>query len=350
MDASLPLRVTILINTYNYARYLDRAIESALQQEYEGPVPEILVVDDGSIDDTAAIVRRYRERVRYIAKENGGQASALNTGFQKASGDIVCLLDGDDYFYPGKVQAVSNTFQRHPEVGLVYNEFDIVDGTGRSLDKARPEPTWTGQQIPLSTVPGQLRSLILLGHPWTCITSAMSVRRRLLVGLEVPEDDFRHSPDLFLGLVLPFMTEVAIVEMPATAYVFHGNNVGLFRSSAENQALYARQLNCIRRFVEEHFPVHFVDYRGRAIYGPGVNGWRGTRGLAGWGREFRHIQAAAIDGSIKRDSQVKLLASLLLTDRMYLTLQRLRAAYRTWRTREYRRRIERVRGKEEAID
>jgi glycosyltransferase involved in cell wall biosynthesis len=344
------VRVTVLITTYNYARYLPRSIDSALHQEYAGPPVEILVIDDGSSDDTAAVVQQYGERIRYIAKPNGGQASAINLGVQEANGDILCLLDGDDYFYPGKVQAVAEVFARRPGVGLVYDEFDIVDRDGRSLDKQRPEPTWSGYRIPLSRVPGQLRSLIVLGHPWTCITSAMSVRRRVVTELRVPDDRFRHSPDLFLGLVLPFMTDVAIVESPQTAYVYHGDNVGLFRSSAENRALYARQMECIRHVIEERFAVSVPAYGGRGIYGPGPGGDRGARRPATYLRELRLIARADVEPALKRRSLAKLAASALLPQRAYRRLQELREHYYAWRSREYRRRIEAAGRKERVSD
>ena len=334
--------VTILIDTYNYARFVGRAIESALQQDYTGPRPQILVVDDGSTDDTAEVVRRYAPSVRYIAKDNGGQASALNVGLREAEGDIVCLLDGDDYFYPGKVQLVADAFRRRPKVGLVYNEFDIVDAAGSSLRKVYPEPTWTGCRLPLSKVPAQLQWLILLGHPWTCITSAMAVRRSVMADLQVPEDVFPHSPDLFLGLVLPFMTDVAIVETPATAYVYHGDNVGLFRSSAVNRAMYERQMEYIRQFVEGSFGVRFLHYGGRSIYGIRRDqraGTTGTHQFAEYFRECKHIAAAGVEPAIKRRSQAKLAASLLLPDALYVTLRALKAQHRGWRSRRFRRGI-----------
>jgi glycosyltransferase involved in cell wall biosynthesis len=330
--------VTILIDTYNYARFVGRAIESALQQEYAGPRLQILVIDDGSTDDTAEVVRRYAHRIRYIAKDNGGQASALNLGLREAEGDIVCLLDGDDYFYPGKVQLVADAFWHRPDVGLVYNEFDIVDSAGTSLEKAYPEPTWTGCRLPLAKVSAQLQALILLGHPWTCITSAMAVRRSVVADLQVPEDVFPHSPDLFLGLVLPFLTEVAMIETAATAYVYHGDNVGLFRSSAVNRAMYARQMAYIRAYVEERFGVSFLRYGGRSIYGNGRDGRAATHRLAGYFRECRQIAAANVEPAIKRRSQAKLAASLL-PDPLYVTLRALKAKHRGWQSRQFRRRV-----------
>ncbi|MBV9282479.1 MAG: glycosyltransferase family 2 protein [Chloroflexi bacterium] len=335
-SSALMPSVTILIDTYNYARFIGRAIESALDQEYTGPRLQILVVDDGSTDNTAEVVRQYSPRVRYIGKANGGQASALNVGFREAEGDIVCLLDADDYFYSGKVQRVADAFRRHPEVGLVYDEFDIVDSMGASLGKVCPEPTWTGYRLPLATVPAQLRPLILLGHPWTCITSAMSVRRSVMDGLEVPEDVFPHSPDLFLGLVLPFLTEVAIIETAITAYVYHGDNVGLFRSSAANRATYERQMDYIRRYVEGRFGVRFLRYCGRSIYGPERDGRARPGQVAAYLRECRQIAAAGVDPGIKRRSQAKLAASLLLPDVVYRALRELRAKRRGRHVRRLR--------------
>jgi glycosyltransferase involved in cell wall biosynthesis len=332
-------KVTVLIDTYNYAHFVGRAIESALHQEYAGPPLDVLVVDDGSSDNTSEVVRRFGRRVRYIPKDNGGQASALNVGFRAAEGDIVCLLDADDYFYPGKVQLVADTFCRRPLVGLVYNEFDIVDFSGLSLGKQYPEPTWTGHRVPLSSVPNQLQSLILLGHPWTCITSAMSVRRSVVANLTVPEDVFTHSPDLFLGLVMPFLAEVAIIETPVTAYVYHGENVGLFRSSTQNRAMYERQMSCIRQFVREQFGAHFVRYGGRSIYGPEDGPGGGTSRLSEYIDEWRRIAAARVDPTIKRGSQMKLAAGLLLPDVLYDVLRDLRARYRNRRNRQFQRRI-----------
>jgi glycosyltransferase involved in cell wall biosynthesis len=343
MDSSSSLTVTILIDTYNYARFVGRAIESALQQDYVSSQIEILVVDDGSTDNTREVVGRYSPRVRYIAKNNGGQASALNVGLREAAGDIVCLLDGDDYFYPWKVRQVVDAFRRDPEVGLVYDEFDIVDGAGRSLRKAQPEPTWTGVRLPLGNVPSQLRSLILLGHPWTCTTSAMSIRRAITADLTVPEDAFLHSPDLFLGLVLPFLTRVDIIPSPATAYVYHGENVGLFRSSALNQSMYRRQMDYIRFEVEERFGVHFVRYCGRSLYDSELT-TRISRGvLAECAREHWQIVRSGATPAIKHRCHAKLAASLLLPDVLYVGLRELKAKHHKWQTRGLRRRISQAR-------
>jgi glycosyltransferase involved in cell wall biosynthesis len=117
-SASPPL-CSILINNYNYAQFLGAAIESALRQSY-GQV-EIVVVDDGSTDDSRAVISRYGGRIVPVLKPNGGQASAFNAGFTASSGSIVLFLDADDTFLPHKVDVVVDLFRRHPAVGSVFH-------------------------------------------------------------------------------------------------------------------------------------------------------------------------------------------------------------------------------------
>lgn len=330
--------ITVLINTYNYARFIGRAIDSVLEQRYPESRLEILVLDDGSTDGTESVVRRYGEQVRYRWKERSGQASALNLGFREARGEIVCLLDADDYFLPEKLRLVADVARRHPQTGLIYNEFDIVLGDGRSLGKTFPEPTWTGCIVPLSRLPQQIQSLIVLGHPWTCITSAMSIRRSVMNDLEIPQDVFPHSPDLFLGIVLPFLTPVEVIEKPLTAYVFHGENVGLFRSSASNRETFERQMAYLRNLAQDRFGVRFHSCLGRSVYyGESGKLPPGTSRFAQYRQERREIAAAQVDRAVKRRSQFKLAAAFLLPRPAYETVRRVRAAYLRQRSKGLRR-------------
>src|SRR5262245_56700835 len=96
--------VSILINNYNYGRFLAAAVDIALSQRY--PSTEVIVVDDGSTDDSRAIMASYGTRIRPVLKENGGQTSAFNAGVAASRGDILCFLDADDLFYPEKVDHI----------------------------------------------------------------------------------------------------------------------------------------------------------------------------------------------------------------------------------------------------
>jgi glycosyltransferase involved in cell wall biosynthesis len=100
--------VSIVIDNYNYARFLRQAIDSALAQAYR-PL-EVVVVDDGSTDDSAEIMRSYGDKICAVFKENGGQGSAFNAGFARSTGEIVALLDADDYLKPGAIEQLAAAY------------------------------------------------------------------------------------------------------------------------------------------------------------------------------------------------------------------------------------------------
>ena len=97
-----PPLISVLITTYNYGRFIEGSIDSVLSQDFLPDQLEVVVVDDGSTDDTAERVRKYDSRVQYFYQPNGGQASALNFGFAMARGEIIFLLDGDDVLSTGE--------------------------------------------------------------------------------------------------------------------------------------------------------------------------------------------------------------------------------------------------------
>lgn len=111
--------LSIVINNYNYGRFLAEALDSALAQLADGD--EVLVVDDGSTDDSATVLQAYaRERgVRVIAQANSGQLPAVRRGLREARGAVAVLLDSDDYFLPGYLERLRTIYDRHPEVDHV---------------------------------------------------------------------------------------------------------------------------------------------------------------------------------------------------------------------------------------
>ena len=116
--------VSVVINNYNYARYLAQAIDSALGQTYPGT--EVVVVDDGSSDGSRDVIAAYGTRVVPVLKENGGQASAFNAGFAASRGDVVLFLDADDCLLP------TAAAHRADRVDLRMGR-DVVVGDGRVL-------------------------------------------------------------------------------------------------------------------------------------------------------------------------------------------------------------------------
>lgn len=127
---SAPL-VSIIITCYNYGRYVASAIESALAQTHERV--EIIVVNDGSTDDSLLVISRYAERVRVVNQPNGGMFAAYNAGFAASTGDIVVLLDADDLLEPHALARAVSVWS--PQVAKVQWELRIIDAAGRDLGR-----------------------------------------------------------------------------------------------------------------------------------------------------------------------------------------------------------------------
>jgi glycosyltransferase involved in cell wall biosynthesis len=127
--------VSAVIASYNMAQYLPQAVNSVLAQTY--PNVEVQIVDDGSTDDTAAVLRQYQDnpRVRVHVQKNAGAAHAKNQGMRLSRGAFVALLDADDIWLPDKLARQMPLFA-DPEVGLVYSDYQRMDGEGRPLPQA----------------------------------------------------------------------------------------------------------------------------------------------------------------------------------------------------------------------
>lgn len=117
--------VSILINNYNYGHFLSEAIDSALAQTYQNC--EVIVVDDGSTDNSREIIASYGDKIIAVFKENGGQASAFNTGFAASRGSIICFLDSDDIFMPEKATKIVKAFANHPDCSWFFHPLHYTD-------------------------------------------------------------------------------------------------------------------------------------------------------------------------------------------------------------------------------
>jgi len=127
---TMPL-VSVVIPVFNGANYLPEAIESVLKQTYVNW--ELLVVDDGSTDETWEIIRSYGSVVRGIRKENGGVASALNCGLQAATGVFIAWLSHDDLFLPEKLERQVQFLQEHEQFRACYTDYYIIDAQGSTI-------------------------------------------------------------------------------------------------------------------------------------------------------------------------------------------------------------------------
>lgn len=125
------MKISVVINNYNYANYISETLQSVLDQEYAAH--EIIIVDDGSIDGSVAIVEEFAkidQRVQLCVQENQGQLMALLNGLRRATGDIICLLDADDIFYPNHLTEVVATFKEHSKLGMRFNDVEAFSFDG----------------------------------------------------------------------------------------------------------------------------------------------------------------------------------------------------------------------------
>jgi len=131
---------SVVIPTYNRAGYLPLTVETALAQE--GVEVEVVVVDDGSTDDTQAVVERHREawggRVRYVWQENAERCVARNHGLRLARGEFVAFLDSDDLWRPNHLSTCVDALVKNPKAAAAYAEHGLIDAEGRVI-RARVE-------------------------------------------------------------------------------------------------------------------------------------------------------------------------------------------------------------------
>lgn len=209
--------VTALIDTYNHERFIEEAVVSVLEQGFARSDVEILVVDDGSTDRTAEIVRKFEPRVRLLLKPNGGQASAFNAGIPKARGEIVAFLDGDDWWAKNKLTRVVETMSRDPSLGTVGHGITVVhpDGHGES------EILLEGFRFKANTCAGALLFRLrksLLG------SSRLAMRTNVLKRIGSVPEQLTVEADEYLFTLGAVLADVEILPDVLTFYRLHSQN------------------------------------------------------------------------------------------------------------------------------
>ncbi len=238
MSLPEPGVVTALINTYNYGRFVGEAIESVVRQDFPRERIEILVVDDGSTDNSREVVRPFEGRVRYVYKSNGGQASAFNLGLQEARGEFIALLDADDKWHPAKIRRVMQEFDRRPEAGMVYHPFRYWDErTGKQWD----DPAFPGVS---GNVPQISDGLLRYGD---VSTSGMVLRRAAWERLAPIPEELTILADSYLAYLIIFVAPVAgIPEFLTTMRLHRHNN---FNFEASDRSRLESRYRCWRAAV-----------------------------------------------------------------------------------------------------
>ena len=216
----MPPRVSVIIPTFNCADFIEGALASAWDQY---PNQEIIVVDDGSTDETVSLVRRYESAVRLIEQENSGAAAARNTGVAHATGDLFAFLDADDVWLPGTLSARVDHLCRNPDVGLVWGKWQ-ESRLGRDLtlgsmpSQAKDKGTSTTPTV-VSGRAGWLYPELLLDSIVHMITVVM--RRSIFEKAGGFDESIRMGEDYDLWLRVSRLCPIHQLDLECALYRIH---------------------------------------------------------------------------------------------------------------------------------
>ncbi len=204
--------VSIAINNYNYARFLPACIESALAQTYANT--EVIVVDDGSKDESRQAIELFAGRIIAHFKANGGQASALNSGYAKSAGEIVIFLDSDDLLLPDIVERIVGAWK--PGVAKAHFPLLLMDEAGHDLEEQVPTTSHEGDVTPIVRRFGAYASPPSSGNAYA--------RATLEKIMPMPESDWRIAADTYPIILAAFFGEVINLPEAGGAYRIHRKN------------------------------------------------------------------------------------------------------------------------------
>ncbi|HET6514993.1 MAG TPA: glycosyltransferase [Thermodesulfovibrionales bacterium] len=210
--------ISVIVPAYNCGPFIRDAVGSLLSQTYPREKVEIIVVDDGSTDDTAEILSEYRGQISYYCQENQGIAGARNRGISMAHGELVTFLDADDIWYRERLRRVAEAFSVYPQAGMAYHPVAVVDRSGRLMYENFLKAF--GYKDGAS---GIITNEILSGRVF-CGGSSFTFRRRLVERVHPIPPGIRRGVDYYLSSVVSVLAHAVFIPEILGGYRFHGGN------------------------------------------------------------------------------------------------------------------------------
>jgi glycosyltransferase involved in cell wall biosynthesis len=250
------LSVSILVSTYNYANYIATALESVLDQILpEFRITEAIIIDDGSNDNTETVLLGFRSAAKllYSWQPNSGKAAATRKGIELATGDIICLLDADDWYLPGKLEATLRIFEQYPDVVHVASPAQIVWEDGSREPVAEPVPaSLLGKELNgLQLLQTFYRQNILFGGGSTFAARATVLK-------QMPWDDaIDMYTDEWLLLWTLLQGNSYFLPQPLSVWRIHGQNYsgkGGEALQTKNRRLHKSSTAVLRAMQQHNFP------------------------------------------------------------------------------------------------
>ena len=210
-------KVSVIIPTYNRASLISRAVDSVLAQTFKDY--EVIIIDDGSKDNTKEVLESYTGRVKYIYQNNGGISVARNRGIEESNGKYIAFLDSDDYWAPEKLEMQAKILDENPKVGIVYVRMPIVNEKGEVLGM-KPNGISGKNFQELLRVWGDLP------------TSSVMTRRECFDRVGVFDENLPPMEDIDMWLRIAHSYDLYEIEGKVLAYYFRHAVCGPYRDSA----------------------------------------------------------------------------------------------------------------------
>jgi glycosyltransferase involved in cell wall biosynthesis len=275
-------RVSIVIPTYNYARFLGEAIQSVLDQTFNDF--ELIIVDDGSTDNTREMVSSFKDsRIKYLWQENRGVAAAQNTGIKASHGEFMTILGADDLYLPQSLELKVNLLDSRPNIDLVCSDaFDFSDTTGAIIGRLWHDPKRPHAWIdPERAARQPLKELLKQGC--FIMPQTTMVRRRVFDAVGYFDESLKSGEDwdFFVRVVQRF--SIGTINEPLTKIRHHDDSlcgswdrwyetdVAIANKAIRSYSLSGDNLKLIKRRVARH---HFLYGRNAVVNGQTTEGRR----------------------------------------------------------------------------
>jgi glycosyltransferase involved in cell wall biosynthesis len=242
-------QVSVIIPAYNTAQYICQTLESVFSQDH--PSVEVIVIDDGSTDNTSQVLEPYLKRIHYVRQPNAGPSAARNHGLSLASGKYIAFLDSDDLLLPGKLTQQATMLSEQPHLGYIHSGWHLIDTDGKMLGTV--DPWRQAPQLDLKTW--------LISAP--TYMGAMLFKREWIERAGGFDPSLYQAEDVKLMLTLTRLGCVGAWQyQPSVCYRRHRSNI------TQNGP---QQATCITRvltdfFAQPNLPVHIRDLENEVQY------------------------------------------------------------------------------------
>ncbi len=231
-------RVSVIVPTYNRAHMIVECLDSVLNQTYRDF--EVIVVDDGSTDDTEKVIKPYLDRIQYIKQENQGNAAARNIGIRKAKGEIIAFDDSDDLWLPDKLERQVRYLDEHHDVDMVCGNGIFFGDQKIEGKKVIPDK----RAVPLERDGVTLRAIFMKS---SIRTPTIVARRQVIEATGGFDPDFKVCVDLDFAFRVLMKFKVAFINQPLFKLRRHTGHIG---GDSERRTLF--NIKAIEKLLSEH--------------------------------------------------------------------------------------------------